>query len=325
MNTSSTPKRFALIGASGYIAPRHLKAIKDTGNILVAALDPFDSVGIMDSYFPQAEFFTQPELFERHLEELRRQGQGVEYIAIASPNHLHDAHIRMALRNGADAICEKPLVLHAADIIRLKEVELETGRRVWTILQLRTHQALVKLKSRLDAEPSPSIKDINLTYITSRGTWYLRSWKGKLEQSGGLASNIGVHFFDMLTWLFGKVKHVEVHERNDTVAAGYLELERARVRWFLSINVDHVPAALREKGQRTYRNITMNGEEIEFSEGFTDLHNAVYTRTLEGNGFSLDDTFEAITTVEKMRALPVQANQNIHPFLEQTKLLETSR
>jgi UDP-N-acetyl-2-amino-2-deoxyglucuronate dehydrogenase len=317
VSTSSTPKRFALIGASGYIAPRHLKAIKDTGNILVAALDPFDSVGIMDSYFPQAEFFTQPELFERHLEELRRHGQGVDYVAIASPNHLHDAHIRMALRNGADAICEKPLVLHPSDIDRLREVELETGQRVWTILQLRTHQALVKLKARLDAEPT-SVKDITLTYVTSRGTWYLRSWKGRLEQSGGLASNIGVHFFDMLTWLYGKVKHIEVHERSDMVAAGYLELENARVKWFLSIDESHVPDALRAKGQRTYRSITMNGEEIEFSEGFTDLHNAVYTRTLEGNGFGLDDTYEAIATVEQIRALPVITNSSLkHGFLRQ--------
>ena len=311
-----TPKRFALIGASGYIAPRHLKAIKDTGNILVAALDPFDSVGIMDSYFPKSEFFTQPELFERHLEELRRHGQGVQYIAIASPNHLHDAHIRMALRNGADAICEKPLVLHPSDIERLREVELETGQRVWTILQLRTHAALVALKTRLEAEPA-SVKDITLTYVTSRGTWYLRSWKGKLEQSGGLASNIGVHFFDMLTWLFGKVKHVEVHERTDTVAAGYLELENARVNWFLSIDESFVPQALQAKGQRTYRSITMNGEEIEFSEGFTDLHNAVYKRTLEGNGFGLDDTFEAIATVEQIRALPVLTDSSRqHAFLK---------
>jgi UDP-N-acetyl-2-amino-2-deoxyglucuronate dehydrogenase len=314
---SSIPKRFALIGASGYIAPRHLKAIKDTGNILVAALDPFDSVGIMDSYFPKAEFFTQPELFERHLEDLRRHGQGVDYVAIASPNHLHDAHIRMALRNGADAICEKPLVLHPGDIDRLKEVEIETGQRVWTILQLRTHSALVALKARLDAEPVSS-KDITLTYVTSRGTWYLRSWKGRLEQSGGLASNIGVHFFDMLTWLYGKVKHIEVHERTDTVAAGYLELENARVKWFLSIDEGYVPQALQAKGQRTYRSITMNGEEIEFSEGFTDLHNAVYTRTLEGNGFGLDDTYEAIATVEQIRALPVVTNSSReHEFLHQ--------
>jgi UDP-N-acetyl-2-amino-2-deoxyglucuronate dehydrogenase len=316
VNDSSIPKRFALIGASGYIAPRHLKAIKDTGNILVAALDPFDSVGIMDSYFPQAEFFTQPELFERHLEELRRHGQGVQYVAIASPNHLHDAHIRMALRNGADAICEKPLVLHPSDIERLREVELETGQRVWTILQLRTHAALVALKTRLESEPA-SVKDITLTYVTSRGTWYLRSWKGKLDQSGGLASNIGVHFFDMLTWLFGKVKHVEVHERTDTVAAGYLELEHARVNWFLSIDESYVPQALQAKGQRTYRSITMNGEEIEFSEGFTDLHNAVYKRTLEGNGFGLDDTFEAIATVEQIRALPVLTDSSRkHAFLK---------
>jgi UDP-N-acetyl-2-amino-2-deoxyglucuronate dehydrogenase len=317
VNGSSTPKRFALIGASGYIAPRHLKAIKDTGNLLVAALDPFDSVGIMDSYFPQAEFFTQPELFEQHLEELRRKGEGVQYISIASPNYLHDAHIRMALRNGADAICEKPLVLHPQEIDQLREVELETGQRVWTILQLRTHPALLKLKERLDQEPA-SIKDITLTYVTSRGTWYLRSWKGKLEQSGGLATNIGVHLFDMLTWLFGSVKRVEIHARSETVAAGYLELERARVRWFLSIDANFVPEALQAKGQRTFRSITMNGEEIEFSDGFTELHNTVYQRTLSGNGFSLDDTYEAVATVAQIRDLPIVESSNAHPFLRQS-------
>ena len=296
-------KRFALVGAAGYIAPRHMKAIKDTGNTLVAALDPFDSVGILDSHFPQAEFFTQPEMFESHLETLRRAGNGVDYVSICSPNHLHDAHIRMALRCGADALCEKPIVLHPEDVHALRELEAETGRRVWTVLQLRTHAALVKLKQELESDST--VRDVNLSYVTSRGTWYLRSWKGRLEQSGGLATNIGVHFFDMLVWLFGSVQRVEVFERTDTVAAGYLELERARVRWFLSIDVNFVPEHLRAKGQRTYRSITVDGAEIEFSEGFTDLHTEVYRRTLDGHGFGLIDTLEAIKTVADIRNAPL--------------------
>lgn len=298
-------KRFALIGASGYIAPRHLKAVKDTGNDLVAALDPFDSVGILDSYFPRAEFFTQPEMFEGYLHDARRQGRATDYVGICSPNYLHDAHIRLALRAGADALCEKPIVLHPSDIDALKDIEAETGRRVWTILQLRAHAALEQLKAKLDAEGRTDKYDVDLTYVTSRGTWYLRSWKGRVEQSGGLATNIGVHFFDMLAWLFGPIQHVEVHERTDTVCAGYLELERARVKWFLAIDVDYVPGQLRERGQRTYRSITIEGQEIEFSEGFTDLHTEVYRRTLEGRGFSLDDTYEAIATVAKIRSLPL--------------------
>ncbi|GGL90042.1 oxidoreductase [Deinococcus aerolatus] len=316
-------KRFALIGAAGYIAPRHLKAIKDTGNTLVAALDPFDSVGIMDSHFPDAEFFTQPEQFESHLHDLRRAGQGVDMVSICSPNHLHDSHIRLALRAGADALCEKPLVLFPQDIHNLKAIEAETGRRVWTILQLRTHTALLKLKRQLDAQPESGIKDVDLTYVTSRGVWYQRSWKGRLEQSGGLASNIGVHFFDMLTWLFGDVQHAEVHERSDMVTAGFLQLERARVRWFLSVNVADVPQELRDRGQRTYRSITMDGQEIEFSEGFTDLHNTVYQRTLAGNGFSLDDTLGAIETVARLRTLPLVPPEvtRRHPFLSDTRRL----
>jgi len=306
-------KRFALIGAAGYIAPRHLKAIKDGGHELVAALDPFDSVGIMDAYFPTAEFYTQPELFENYLQALRRHGAPIDYVSICSPNHLHSAHIQMALRAGADAICEKPLVLHPSDIETLRQVEQETGQRVWTILQLRTHAALLALKAQLDAEP-PTVREVELSYVTSRGTWYQRSWKGKTEQSGGLASNIGVHFFDMLTWLFGDVKHVEVHERHATACAGYLELERARVRWFLSVDVNDVPVALQAQGQRTYRSITMDGQEIEFSEGFTDLHNAVYQRTLAGQGFSLDDTAQAINTVARIRTLSLvmPRNETLH-------------
>lgn len=303
--SSESLKRFGLTGASGYIAPRHMKAIKDTGNFLTAALDPFDSVGVMDSYFPACEFFTQPEKFERYMFDARRRGEGLDYVSICSPNHMHDPHIRMALRAGADAICEKPIVLHPQDIDALKEVEAETGQRVWTILQLRTHAALVALKERLDAEGDTDQKDVDLTYMTSRGTWYLRSWKGREEESGGLATNIGVHFFDMLTWLFGGLKHVEVHERTPTLNAGYLELERARVRWMLSIDETLLPEAMQAKGQRTYRSITIDGQEIEFSEGFTDLHTDVYRRTLAGRGFSLDDTRGAIETVSRIRSMPL--------------------
>lgn len=311
-------KSFALIGASGYIAPRHMKAIKDTGNILVAAFDPFDSVGVLDSYFPQAEFFTQLESFTDYLEDLRHLGKAVEFVSICSPNHFHESHIRMALRAGANAICEKPLILDMASLERLKQTEQETGQRVYTILQLRTHPALVALKTRLETQTSSEQKhEVQLSYITSRGTWYLRSWKGKLEQSGGLATNIGVHFFDMLAWLFGDLETVEVHERSDTIASGYLEFAKARVKWFLSIDEHYVPQELYAKGQRTYRSITLDGQEIEFSEGFTDLHTKVYQRTLvDGQGFGLKDTEQAIRTVEKIRNFPVQTNlMRMHPFL----------
>jgi UDP-N-acetyl-2-amino-2-deoxyglucuronate dehydrogenase len=313
---STDQKRFGLTGVSGYIAPRHLKAIKDTGNVLTVALDPFDSVGIMDSYFPDAEFFTQPEIFERYLYDARRRGEGVDYVGICSPNYLHDPHIRMALRAGADALCEKPIVLNPEDITALKEVEEETGRRVWTILQLRAHAALEKVKAELN--PSAGDKyDVDLSYMTSRGTWYLRSWKGRSNESGGLATNIGVHFFDMLAWLFGDIEHVEVHQRSETVCAGYLELERARVRWFLSIDPIYLPAEQKAKGQRTYRSITIDGQEVEFSEGFTDLHTEVYRRTLAGQGFSLDDTYQAISTVAKIRsqAIVSAAPDTRHRFL----------
>lgn len=309
-------KRFALIGAAGFIAPRHLKAIKDTGNSLVAALDPFDSVGIMDSYSPDAEFFTQFELFQQHIDLMQHKGTGVDYFSICSPNYLHEAHIRMALRSGANALCEKPLVLNPDDIDRLRELEVETGKRVWTVLQLRTHAALLALKHKLEGERDAAPKEVTLTYVTGRGIWYLRSWKGRVEQSGGLATNIGIHFYDLLVWLFGKVSKIEVHERSDTVAAGYLELERAKVRWFLSIDVDYVPQHLRAKGQRTYRSITLDGEEIEFSEGFTDLHTEVYRRTLTGQGFGLDDAYEAIVAVSKIRNIPLSSSfETMHPFL----------
>lgn len=313
----SNTKNFALTGASGYIAPRHMKAIKDLGHTLRVALDPFDSVGIMDSYFPNCEFFTQPEKFEKYLYTTHKQGQSIDYMSICTPNHLHDAHIRMALRSGIDAICEKPIVLHSEDIDALQELEAETNQRVWTVLQLRTHPALIKLKEQLDADNSTGQRDVQLSYITSRGTWYLRSWKGRIDESGGLATNIGVHFFDMLTWLFGNLQHVEVHERTETLTSGYLELERARVRWMLAVDVDYVPAHLRSQGQRTYRSITIDGQEIEFSGGFTDLHTEVYQRTINNSGFSLEDTRGAIETVAHLRNLPLTTptSTSAHPLL----------
>jgi len=306
-------KRFALTGAAGYIAPRHMKAIKDTGNLLVAALDPFESVGIIDSYFPEAEFFTEPEAFEAYLEEARA-AEGLDYVSIATPNYLHYPQIRMSLRLGADALCEKPLVLGEGELDRLAALEAETGRRVWTVLQLRVHPALVELKRKLESEGGR--KQVSLTYVTGRGKWYLKSWKGDVKKSGGLATNIGVHFFDMLTWLFGGVQSMEVHAREDKVVAGYMELERAGVSWFLSIDDGFVPAELRAKGQRTYRSITVGGEEIEFSGGFTDLHTEVYRRTIAGNGFGLEDTRQAIRTTEQIRNIEVGGSAPRHPFVE---------
>ncbi len=308
-------KRFALTGAAGYIAPRHMKAIKDTGNVLVAALDPFESVGIIDSYFPEAEFFTEPEAFEAFLEEARA-AKGLDYVSIATPNYLHYPQIRMSLRLGADALCEKPLVLGEGELDRLVALEAETGRRVWTVLQLRVHPALVALREKLAAEGGR--KKVVLTYVTGRGKWYLKSWKGDVKKSGGLATNIGVHFFDMLAWLFGDVRQLEVHAREEQVVAGYMELERAEVSWFLAIDDRYVPADLRTQGQRTYRSITVDGEEIEFSGGFTDLHTEVYRRTLAGQGFSLEDTRTAIRTTERIRTLEPGGRAPRHPFLEQS-------
>lgn len=295
-------KNFGLIGAAGYIAPRHMKAIKETGNVLLAALDPYDSVGIMDSYFPDAAFFTEPERFDRHLDKLRRAGKGmIDYVSICSPNYLHDAHIRMALRNGAHAICEKPIVLNPWNMDGLADIEKETAKRIYTILQLRHHQALVDLKKRIDDGPQDHIYDVDLTYITSRGAWYHRSWKGNQEKSGGVATNIGVHFFDMLTWIFGDVQESLVHQREQDKAAGYLQLRKARVRWFLSINSQYLPQDAIEKKKSTYRSITVDGEEVEFSEGFTDLHTVSYRNILDGNGFGLADARQSILIVEKIR------------------------
>ncbi len=310
------PKRFAVVGVAGFIAPRHLKAIKETGNALVAAVDPSDSVGIIDQYFPEADFFTEYERFDRHLDKLRRERRGVGIVSICSPNHLHDAHIRTALRVGADAICEKPLVLNPWNLDALSEIEQETGRRVWTVLQLRVHPELVALRERLRAGSSPERHDVVLTYVTSRGSWYLRSWKGSAERSGGVATNIGVHFFDLLGWLFGPVHGVETHVRNADTCAGGLEFETASVRWFLSVNADHLPASARRSGLRTHRSISIDGEEVEFSGGFTDLHTEVYRRTLAGEGFSIADARAGIEMVHRIRTgYVVESGASLHPQL----------
>lgn len=294
-------KNFALIGAAGYIAPRHLQAIRDTGNNLVAALDKSDTVGVMDSYFPNADFFTEFERFDRHLDKLKRQGKKIDYVSICSPNYLHDSHIRFALRHGADAICEKPLVLNPWNVDALAEIEKETGKKIYTILQLRLHPSIIALRERVRNSPRDKIFDVDLNYITSRGRWYNISWKGDVSKSGGIATNIGIHFFDMLIWVFGSVKKIEVKELKDDFGSGYIELERARVNWKLSINYEHIPAEIRANGKRTFRSLTMDGEQIEFSDGFTELHTRSYEGILKGNGFGLADAKPSIELVHQIR------------------------
>lgn len=310
-------KNFALIGAAGYIAPRHMQAIKQTGNVLVAAYDPNDSVGIIDSHFPDADFFTEFERFDRHVDKRRRANNGrkIDYVSICSPNYLHDSHMRFALRSDADAICEKPLVLNPWNIDGLQEIERDTGRKVNTILQLRVHPAIITLRERVQAGARDTKHEVDLTYITSRGHWYLQSWKGDVRKSGGIATNIGVHFFDMLHYIFGGLQQNVVHLNSETKAAGYLEYEHARVRWFLSVDVEDVPAAAREAGQRTYRSITVDGEEIEFSGGFTDLHTRSYEEILAGSGFGLEANRTAIETVAAIRNAVVVGGGERHPFV----------
>ena len=292
---------FALIGAAGFIAPRHLKAIKETGNTLVAAMDKFDSVGIMDSYFPHADFFTEFERFDRHIDKLRRQGMKVDYVSICSPNYLHDSHIRFALRQQADAICEKPLVLNPWNVDALAEIEKETSKKVYTILQLRLHPAIIKLREEVLASDPTKTFDVDLTYITSRGKWYHHSWKGEEQKSGGIATNIGIHFFDMLLWIFGEAKEVKVEKYEDDNASGFLRLNRAIVHWSLSINEEHLPADVKAQGKRTFRSLQMNGKEIEFSDGFTDLHTISYTEILQGNGFGLEEARPSIELAHRIR------------------------
>jgi len=306
-------KNFAFTGVGGYIAPRHLQAIKDTGNRLLAAVDPHDSVGILDRYFPEASFFTEFERFDRHLEMLRRRSSDnrIDYLTICSPNYLHDAHIRLALRIGADIICEKPLVINPWNLDALQVLEEETGKKINTVLQLRLHPTIIELKKSLITNGSKA--DVVLTYITSRGTWYNYSWKGMEEKSGGIATNIGIHFFDLLIWLFGNVQKNEVQLYEKKRAGGFIELENAYVKWFLSIDRKDMPVEELEKRQTTFRSITINGEEIKFSDGFTDLHTTVYKEILAGNGFGIKDSRPSIELVYKIRKSPLSnTNGNVH-------------
>lgn len=312
-------KHFALIGAAGYIAPRHMKAIKETGNELLAAFDPNDSVGIIDSYFPDADFFTEFERFDRHIDKRRRKGERVDYMGITSPNYLHDSHIRFALRSGAHAICEKPLVLNPWNIDALSIIEAETGRRVYNVLQLRLHDAIINLKKKVESELALNpnrVYDIDLTYLTSRGHWYFTSWKGDEKKSGGISTNIGVHFYDMLTWIFGQPRSNKVHLNQPDASAGMLELKHANVRWFLSVNYQYIPEQVKSAGKRTYRSITVDGAEFEFSEGFTDLHTTTYRHILSGQGFGLEDARASIEIVHDIRSAPVLGmSGDYHPLV----------
>jgi len=311
------PKNFGLIGVAGYIAGRHLKAIKETGNILLATLDPFDSVGLLDSYFPQSDFFVEFERFDRHFDKLKRSGTRIDYVSICSPNYLHDSHIRFALRQGADAICEKPIVLNPWNVDALQVIENETGHKINTVLQLRLHPKIAELREKILNGPKDKVYDVDLTYITSRGNWYNISWKGDIQKSGGVATNIGIHFFDMLGWIFGEVKNNVVNISEFNKAGGYLELKNARVRWFLSLDYKDIPAEAKEKGQRTFRSVTVEGEEVEFSEGFTDLHTATYREIIEGRGFGLDQVRQSVMTAYTIRnARPIGLQGNYHPILK---------
>jgi UDP-N-acetyl-2-amino-2-deoxyglucuronate dehydrogenase len=310
---------FALIGAAGYVAPRHLKAIRDTGNALVAAADPHDSVGVLDSYFHNVRYFPEIERFDRHLEKLRRgpAENRVDYVSICSPNYLHDAHIRLALRLEAHAVCEKPLVVKPWNLDYLAKLEEEFGRRVNTILQLRVHPSLVELKEKIEKEKRPTKREVVLTYITGRGNWYDVSWKGIEERSGGVSMNIGVHFFDLLYWLFGPADRVEAHLKEPRRMSGFLELEKANVRWFLSVDFSDVPKKEAAEGKTTFRSITIDGQEVEFTSGFTDLHTLVYERTLGGRGFGIEDARPSIELVQRIRQAPVTRNPDCpHPFLK---------
>jgi UDP-N-acetyl-2-amino-2-deoxyglucuronate dehydrogenase len=308
---------FALIGAAGYIAPRHMKAIKDTDNVLVAALDKNDSVGIIDSFFPDAAFFIEPERFDRHLDKLRRNKEKVDFVSICSPNFLHDAHIRLAIRNDAHAICEKPIVLNPWNIEALAELEKETGKNIYTILQLRHHQSIINLKNAVDNRKSDKKYDIDLTYVTGRGSWYHFSWKGDITKSGGIGTNIGIHFFDMLVWIFGEMKNSTVHLSQHDKASGILELENARVRWFLSVDENDIPKEHKDLKKRTFRSITIENEEIEFSDGFTDLHTISYKEILAGKGFRVTDAMKSVKIAHEIRNAQIIAPKNdYHPFIK---------
>jgi UDP-N-acetyl-2-amino-2-deoxyglucuronate dehydrogenase len=310
-------KNFGIIGVAGYIAVRHLHAIKETGNNLLASLDKFDSVGRIDSYFPESDFFVEFERFDRHFDKLKRTGTKIDYVSICSPNYLHDSHIRFALRHQAEAICEKPIVLNPWNIDALQQIEKETGRNIYTVLQLRLHPKLLELKDRIQKGPKGKVYDVDLSYITSRGNWYSISWKGDIQKSGGVSTNIGIHFFDMLSWIFGDTVKNIVHLSDPHKAAGYLELENARVRWFLSLDYNDIPDGVKASGKRTYRSITVDGEEIEFSEGFTDLHTLTYQEILAGRGFGLNDARRSVEIAYTIRnSQPIGLKGDYHPLLK---------
>ncbi|MFA6597384.1 MAG: Gfo/Idh/MocA family oxidoreductase [Ignavibacteriaceae bacterium] len=296
-------KNFAITGLAGYIAPRHLQAIKETGNLLVAAMDTHDSVGVLDKYFPNASFFTEYERFDRHLEKLKRSDAGnkIDYLSVCSPNHLHDAHIRLALRVGADAICEKPLVLNPWNLDALSLLEKEYEKKIYSVLQLRLHNSLINLKDTILNQSKKEKYDVELTYITSRGMWYDYSWKGNIEKSGGIATNIGIHFFDLLIWLFGGVKNYEVQLSEKRRMGGFIELENANIRWYLSINFEDLPDAVKTQSKSTFRSIKVDSKEIEFTEGFTDLHTRTYDKILHHQGFGIEDARDSIELVHKIR------------------------
>lgn len=311
-------KRFGLIGVGGFIAPRHLEAIKCNNGALVCALDKNDSVGILDSYFPAADFFTEPERFERYLDKLKRQNVPLDFISICSPNYLHDTHIRLALRNNANAICEKPIVLNPWNLDALLQAQQESANNIWTILQLRLHPSIIALKQHVEnilQEDSQKVFNIDLSYITARGKWYIHSWKGDENKSGGVATNIGIHFFDMLLWIFGTLEQSIVHIRNETTASGYLVLKNARVRWFLSIDENILPNECKIKGKRVHRSLSLEGEEFAFSDGFEDLHNKSYQQILCGKGFDCSQSRPAIELTYSIRnATPIGLKGEYHPF-----------
>jgi len=313
---AEAPKNFGIIGVAGYIAVRHLHAIKETGNNLLASLDKFDSVGRIDNYFPESDFFVEFERFDRHFDKLKRTGTKIDFVSICSPNYLHDSHIRFALRHQAEAICEKPIVLNPWNVDALQEIENETGRKIYTVLQLRLHPKILELREKIRKGPKGKTYDIDMTYITSRGNWYSISWKGDIQKSGGVATNIGIHFFDMLSWIFGNSRENIVHVSDPHKAAGYLELENARVRWFLSLDYNDIPASSKASGKRTFRSITVDGEEIEFSEGFADLHTLTYQEILAGRGFGLKEARQSVEMAYTIRnSKPVGLKGDYHPFL----------
>ena len=314
---TDSPKNFGIIGVAGYIAAKHLHAIKETGNNLLASLDKFDSVGRIDSYFPESDFFVEFERFDRHFDKLKRTGTKIDYVSICSPNYLHDSHIRFALRHQAEAICEKPIVLNPWNIDALQEIENETGRKIYTVLQLRLHPKILELREKIMNGSKDKVYDIDMTYVTSRGNWYSISWKGDIQKSGGVATNIGIHFFDMLSWIFGDTRKNIVHILEPHKAAGYLELENARVRWFLSLDYNDIPVNMRESGKRTFRSITVNGKEIEFSEGFAYLHTMTYKEILAGRGFGLKEARQSVETAYTIRnSKPVGLQGDYHPILK---------